>query len=103
MAVPEAAMHEADGSETTERKIWRSREFPIMEPVSEPSRMQGSSENQFGFRILTADAGHHPRARRLIYDVGHLTKGSVSALCLPLTQDVLGGYIPNTFVSLGEK
>ena len=103
MAVPETAMHEADGSKTTEGKIWRSREFPIMEPVAEPSGMQGSSENKFGFRILTADAGHHPRASRLIYDVGHLTKGLVSALCLPSTRDALGAYIPNPFVSLGEK
>ncbi len=103
MAVPETAVHKTDRSETTEGKIWRSGKFPIMESVSEPSGMQGSSENKFWFRILTADAGHHPRARRLIYDVGHLTKGLVSALCMPSTRDVLGAYIPNPFVSLGEK
>lgn len=103
MTVPEAAMHEADGSETTERKIWRSREFPIMESVSESSRMQGSSENQFGFRILAADVRHHPRARRLIYDVDHFTKGFVGALRLLSTRDVLRTHIPNHFASPGEK
>ena len=74
-----------------------------MESVSESSRMQGSSENQFGFRILAADVRHHPRARRLIYDAGHLTKGFVGTLCLPSTRDILGAYIPINFASLGEK
>ena len=103
MAVPEATMHEADGSETMERKIWPSREFPIMESVSESSRMQGFSENQFGFRILAADLRHHPGARRLIYDVGHLTKGFVGTLCSPSTRDVVGAHIPNYFALLGKK
>lgn len=103
MAVPETAMHEADGSETTEGKIRRSRKFPIMESESEPSRMQRASENQLGFRVLTTDLRHHPRARRLIYDVGHLTKGSISALCLPSIGDVPDAYIPNHVVSVGEK
>ena len=82
MAVPEAAMHEADSSEATEGKIWRSRECPIMEPVSEPSRMQGSSQDQFGSRILPADVRHHPRARRLIYDVGHQTSYLARKRCV---------------------
>ena len=103
MTVPEAAMHEAHGSETTERKIWSSRQFPIMESVSEPSRIQGSSENQFGFRVLAADVRHLPRARCLIYDVDHLTNGFVGALRLPSTRDVLDAYLPNHFASLGEE
>ena len=74
--MPVAAVDEAYGPEATESKVRSSREFPIMEPESKSPRMQCSSEDQFWLRVLAADACHHPRAGRLIYNVGHKTTHS---------------------------
>ena len=71
MTVPEAAMHETDGSEPTKHQVRRSGELPIMQTVPEATRMQRSPKNQLGFRVLATDPRHHPRPNRSINYVGH--------------------------------
>jgi hypothetical protein len=39
-------------------------------PVSKTHAMQQFAENKLGLRIAPANAGHHSRTSRFVYDVG---------------------------------
>ena len=71
MTVPEAAMHEADGSEPAKDKVRRSGELPIVKAVPEAARMERAAKDQLWFRVPAADSRHHSRPDRLINYIGH--------------------------------
>ena len=71
MTVPEAAMHETDGSEPAEDQVRRSRELSIMKAVPEAACMQRATKDQLWLRVPAADSRHHSRPDRSINYVGH--------------------------------
>ena len=71
MTMPEATVHETNGSETTEDQVWLSRELSVMEPISDTSRVKCPPEDKLGFRVLTADSSHHARSAFPIHYVDH--------------------------------
>ncbi len=82
MAVPEAAVNEANGAVATENDIRRSGETPDVESESKPLRVKCSSKNEFGLGVLGRYARHHPRPSSLVDvdDVGHRVAVCVSEL-----------------------
>ena len=71
MTVPEAAMHETDGSEPAEDQVRRSRELSIMKAVPEAACMQRATKDQLWLCVPAADSRHHSRPDRSINYVGH--------------------------------
>ena len=80
MAVPEAAVNEANGTVATENEIRRSGETPDVESESKPLRVKCPSKNEFGLGVLGRYARHHPRSSGLVDDVGHRVAVCVSKL-----------------------
>lgn len=60
MAMPEAAIHEDGGLRSDERHVWSARQLPVVQPISQTSRMQRLAHQQFDLGVATTDAGHHP-------------------------------------------
>ena len=52
MTMPEATIHETDGSEPAEDQVRRSRKLPIVKTVPEAARMQRAAKDQLGFVFL---------------------------------------------------
>ena len=71
MTVPEAAVHEADGSELTKDEIGGTRKFTAMQTVSQTAGMESPPQNEFGSRVSSTDSRHHAGASRLIHYVRH--------------------------------
>lgn len=75
MAMPKAAVNEANRAVATEDKIRCSRETPYMESESKPPRVERPSNDEFGLRVLRRYARHHARSRGPVHDVGHQLGG----------------------------
>ena len=72
MAVPETAMNETDRAEAPKGEVGRTWQLG-MESEPDALCMQASAQFDFGYGVLDTDIGHHPRARRLVYDISHLS------------------------------
>ena len=71
MAVPEAAVDKAHGSELTKDEIGSAGEFPVVQTVSQTACVKGPAQGEFGPRVSSADSRHHAGARGLIHYVRH--------------------------------
>jgi len=71
VTMPKATMDETDGSKSRKYQIRCSREFPVVKPVSEAESVEGTSQRQFGFSVLSGDRCHHSRSDFLINYVSH--------------------------------
>lgn len=91
MTVPEAAVHETDGSELTKDEIGSTRKFAVMQTVPQPAGMKSPPQNEFGPRVSSTDSRHHAGAGRLIHYVRHcrslraLVAGMVKRICRELS------------------
>jgi hypothetical protein len=70
MAVPKASMHEDDRATPSKCEIGPPRQSPNVGPVTEAHAMQQFAKNKLRLRITPANARHHPRASRFVYDIG---------------------------------
>jgi hypothetical protein len=66
MLVPETAMDENDSTPARQNDIGPAWEVPAMQAKPQPFPVKECSNDFFGFRILPANAGHHPAARNAI-------------------------------------
>ena len=91
MAVPEAAVHEADGSELTKDEIGSTRKSAVMQTISQTVGVKSPPQDEFGPRVSSADSRHHAGAGRLIHYVRHcrslrvLEAGMVKRICRELS------------------
>ena len=69
--MPEAAMHEAHGSEAPEHEVGGAGKPPVVQAVSEAASVNSPSKEEFGLRIPASDPGHHARSGRSIHYVRH--------------------------------
>ena len=46
--------------------------IPDMQPIPEPSCMQGATHQHFRSSVLAPDSGHHPGTRVFVYDINHV-------------------------------
>ena len=71
VTMPEASMHEADGSESAKDQVRRPGKHSVMKTVPEAMRMQRAPKYQLGFRILPTNPRHHSRPDGPIDRVDH--------------------------------
>ncbi len=69
--VPEAAMHEAHGSEASKHEVRGAGKPPVVQAVSEAASVNSPSKEEFGPRIPASDPGHHARTGRSVHYVRH--------------------------------
>jgi hypothetical protein len=69
--MPEATVHKADRPETGKDNVWPTGKICPVKAIAQTSGMQRPSKHKFRSGVLPLDAGHHPRSRCSIYDVGH--------------------------------
>lgn len=72
MMVPEAPMHENYLAKAREHKVWTTRQFTPMEPVTIAHTMNKAAHQHFGLGILAADASHAFAALRWGEGIDHL-------------------------------
>jgi hypothetical protein len=57
--MPEAPMHENNGLEPLQDKVWASRQVTAVEAKSEASGVKTMADQDFRFRVLAPNTGHH--------------------------------------------
>ena len=57
--VPEAAVNEAHGSESTEHEIGSARELAVVQAVHQTARMESPAESNFGYSVSASNPRHH--------------------------------------------
>jgi len=72
MAMPEAAMHEDCRLIAWDHQIRTARKSPIVDAEPEPGSMEIAPDEQFSFRVSSANPRHHPRTLLWSDDVGQL-------------------------------
>ena len=75
MAVPEAAVNEANRAVPTQDKVRGPGHTANVESEAEPLCVKCASKDKFGLGVLGRYARHHPRSSGLVYDVGHRVGG----------------------------
>ena len=92
VTVPEAAMNETHGSESTEHEIGSAREFAVVQSVPQAACVESLAESNFGYSISASDSCHHERACRLVHYVRHLSDLTDSEECLygRISRETLG-------------
>lgn len=71
MTVPEAAMYEDGRAVSWQHDIRLAGQLADMQAEPEPLSVQKASHQDFRFRVLPPDAGHHPASGCSIYHVRH--------------------------------
>jgi hypothetical protein len=71
MPMPEATVHEDDGSVSREDEIRFAWQSLAVKPEAKALRVQGLPYLQFGSCILSADASHHPASGCPVDNVSH--------------------------------
>lgn len=71
VSMPEAAMHETDGTEAGKDDIRSARKVGRVKTKAYASRMQRPAEHELGPGILPFDTRHHPRSSCSIYNICH--------------------------------
>ena len=69
--VPEAAVHEAYGTESTKHEVRCPRKSAVVQTESKTAGMDGSTQGEFGPSVPASDPRHHARTSRTIHDVCH--------------------------------
>ena len=59
VTVPEAAVNEAHGSESTEHEIGSTREFAVVQAVSQTACVESPAESNFGYSVPASNPRHH--------------------------------------------
>jgi len=80
MAMPEAAMDEADGPEARKHQIRRSRQFAIMQTVPQSEPVELAAQDKFRAGVLAADGPHHPGPNLGGDCVNHASPGASSMM-----------------------
>jgi len=80
VAMPEASMNEYCRIIAAEYDIRLSREFSIMNSITQTSRMQGTTQGQLRLGVLAANSCHHAGPDFGIDDVGRFNSPSYFAL-----------------------
>ena len=62
MPVPEASVYKNDRPVLREQHVGLSGQPAVMQPVPEPSGMQGPTDEQFGSCVFPTDTRHHATA-----------------------------------------
>ncbi len=75
MAMPEAAMHEDDGTMLRKNEVRPPVNLAGMKPEAKAARVQCPPESQLGLRVLAPYSRHHSGAGLLIHDIGHMRPG----------------------------
>ena len=83
MSVPEAAMHEDNGSEARKHKIGTSRQVFPVKPETQSERMKATTQHQFGLCVTGSDAAHIEPPLVGCQDVDHGASGSIAGVCSP--------------------
>lgn len=82
MTMPEATVHEHCSTEPGQDKI-RAARHRRMKSESKTLSVKAAPDDQFGFRILASDAGHHSAASSVVNNVDHHRNGSIGCICSP--------------------
>jgi hypothetical protein len=69
--VPETAMNLYRRSVARKNNVWPPWQCSIMDPETKPEPVKGAPDGHLRLRVLGTNAGHHPRARRLVDHVDH--------------------------------
>ena len=69
--VPEAAVHEAYGTESTKHEVRCPRKSAVVQTESKTAGMDGSTQGEFGPSVPASDPRHHARTSRATHDVRH--------------------------------
>ena len=80
MAVPEAAVNEANGAVASKDKIRGSGQMSSVESEAKPLCVKRASKDKFGLGVLGRYGCHHSRSSGLVDDVGHRVRGPWSKL-----------------------
>ena len=83
VSVPETAVDEADGVEPEKHEVWSTRESSVVQTVSEPAGVDGSTKSEFRLCVPASDPRHYARPCRAVHGVGHRcpSKESLEARC----------------------
>lgn len=71
VSVPEAAVDETDGVEPAKHEVWSARESSVVQTVSEPAGVDGSTKSEFRTRVSASDPRHYARPGRAVHCVCH--------------------------------
>ena len=75
MAVPKAAVNEANRAVATQDQVGRSGQTANVESEAEPVCVQCASKDMLWLGVLGRYACHHPRSSSFVDDVGHRVGG----------------------------
>ena len=64
-------MDEADGVEPAKHEVWSTRESAVVQAVSEPASVDGSTKSEFRPCVPASDPCHYARPGRAVHGVGH--------------------------------
>ena len=93
MAVPEAAVNEADGAKPAEHQIRRSGQASVVQAIPDSTRVQGTAKEEFRYSVPASDSCHHSGAGRSIDYVRHLLHLHGSGGGARPTMDFTGGPV----------
>ena len=71
--MPEATMDEHHSVVPREYDIGSAGQSGTMKAEPQPQSVKGAPNGDFGLRVLTADARHHPTSRRPVDDICHVS------------------------------
>ena len=75
--MPEATMYEDDGMVLRHHDVRLAGSTFRVKAIALADRMQGTTQRQFGLRVLSTDPGHHAGAGLAVDDVCHLPPGFI--------------------------
>ena len=75
MAMPEAAVNEANCTVATQDQVRASRQTPNVESETEPLCVKCASKDKFGLGVLGRYARHHSGSSGFVDNVGHRVDG----------------------------
>ena len=73
VTVPEAAVNETHGSESTKHEVRGTRELAVVQPVSQAACVESPAKSDFGYSVPASNPCHHARASGLVDYVRHLS------------------------------
>jgi hypothetical protein len=76
MTMPEAALHEHDGSKLRKYQVGPSRQFLYVQPKPKAGAVHSFPNVDFRLRVATTNSCHHPGSRRPVNNVCQLVPDS---------------------------
>ena len=72
MPMPEAAVDETHGCESTKHQIGGAGKPSVVQAISESTCVESPAQDEFGYSVSASDCRHHARTGRSVNDVRHL-------------------------------